>query len=105
MNTTNPGSGGAAQLFDTLLAQQKLKNDAALCRAAGIGPPLLSKMRNGHLPVSAEVMLRLHEAFGMPFATQRQLMACDSNYPHRPPRRRARAAQQQADAGASQAAA
>ncbi|WP_228895089.1 helix-turn-helix domain-containing protein [Pseudoduganella aquatica] len=97
MTTTGPCGGGAAHLFDTLIKEQHLKNDAALCRAAGIGPPLMSKMRNGRQRVSAEVMLRLHEAFGMPFATQRLLLACDSSYPHRPHLRRA-GAQQQAEA-------
>lgn len=78
------GDAGPARLFDALLAQHRLKNDAALCRMAGIGAPLLSKMRNGHLRVSADVMLRVHEVFGMPFAQQRVLLGYDRRYPLRP---------------------
>lgn len=40
------------QLFDTLLADGKLKNDAALCRELGVHAPHLSKMRSGVLPIS-----------------------------------------------------
>ncbi|MGZ8317552.1 MAG: hypothetical protein ACXWVD_00485 [Telluria sp.] len=51
----------AAHLFDTLIKELGLKNDAALGRLVGITPPHISKMRHGSLPVSSEVLLRIYD--------------------------------------------
>jgi hypothetical protein len=47
------------RLFDTLIAERRLKNDAALCRELGVKPPHLSKMRAGVLPVSDSVRVAI----------------------------------------------
>lgn len=39
-------------LFDTLLKEHAIKNDAELCRLLDCQPPALSKMRHKKLPVS-----------------------------------------------------
>lgn len=52
------------RLLDTLIKDLHLKNDAALCRTLQIGPPLISKIRHGRLPVSASILIRMHETTG-----------------------------------------
>lgn len=62
-------------LFDALLARLMLKNDAALCRVLDVAPPMISKVRHGRLPLSAALMLRLHEVTGIAVADLRAMMA------------------------------
>lgn len=37
------------------------KNDAALARFLDVGPPVISKIRHGRLPVGTELMIRAHD--------------------------------------------
>ena len=62
------------RLIDALIKRKALKNDAALCRFLQVSPPLISRIRHGKLRVSGDVMIRMHEAFGMPIAELRQLI-------------------------------
>jgi hypothetical protein len=39
-----------------------------------VSPPLISRIRHGKLKVSGDVMIRMHEAFGMPIAELRELI-------------------------------
>lgn len=50
------------RLLNEVLLKLRLKNDAALSRALGIAPPVLSKVRHRRLPVAADLILRIHEA-------------------------------------------
>jgi len=70
-----PRAHGAPQhrLLDYLLRQQRVKNDAALSRLLLLTPSSISKIRRGHTGVSAEVLLRAHEAFGIPIAELKRL--------------------------------
>ena len=52
------------KLLDALKATYKLKNDAALARALQWQANVLSKIRAGQLPVSAERILQIHDATG-----------------------------------------
>ncbi|SNT16060.1 hypothetical protein SAMN06265795_115112 [Noviherbaspirillum humi] len=61
-------------LLDTLIQKMGLKNDAALCRALEISPPIISKIRHGRLPVSASLLIRMHEVSGMSVRDLRDLM-------------------------------
>lgn len=63
----------AHSLLDTVIAEQGLKNDAALSRALKVEPPHISKIRSGKAPVTAETAVRLHEAFDMPIARIKEL--------------------------------
>ncbi|MFL6706617.1 MAG: hypothetical protein ACJ8HI_00255 [Massilia sp.] len=63
-----------AQLLDTMRQQLALDNDAALARELDIQAPLLSKIRNGKLPVSAGLLIRMHEASGLAIEELRGLM-------------------------------
>jgi hypothetical protein len=62
------------RLLDTLIKDMKLKNDAALCRTLQIGPPLISKIRHKRLPVSASILIRMHETTGRSISELRQLL-------------------------------
>lgn len=64
----------ANKLFDTIIDEARLKNDAALARAIKVAPPVISKMRHGALKVGATMILALHEIFGMPVARIRELL-------------------------------
>ena len=51
-----------------------LKNDAALSRALELTAPLISKLRSQASPVSAFVLIRMHEVSGLGIAELRGLM-------------------------------
>lgn len=63
-----------ASLLNTVITELALSNDAALARALDIQAPLLSKIRHGKLPISAGVLLRLHEVSGRSIDDLRVLM-------------------------------
>jgi hypothetical protein len=50
-------------LFDTLIQENNLKNDAALCRELGISPTDVSKIRHEVFPVSDSVRLKVMRRF------------------------------------------
>lgn len=62
-------------LFDELQRRYNLTTDAALADALGISPAVMSKMRNGVLPVSANAVIVIHEALGLPIKEIKQLVA------------------------------
>ena len=56
----------AHALFDYLKARFGLRNDRELAAALGLqSSGYVSRVRHGHLPVSAELMLKIHDAFGL----------------------------------------
>jgi transcriptional regulator with XRE-family HTH domain len=67
-------------LLDAAMTLLNLKNDAALARELSITAPRLSKIRNGHLPVNADLLLRIHERCEVPVATLRRLLEPQGGY-------------------------
>jgi len=61
-------------LFDALIAQMHLKNDAALSRLLEVAPPVISKIRHRRLAVGPSLLIRMHEATGMSIHDLRELM-------------------------------
>ena len=61
-------------LLDTLILHLQLKNDAALCRALKVAPPVISKIRHHRLPVGASILIRMHEVSGLTIKDLRYLM-------------------------------
>lgn len=51
--------------IDRLLVTMTLKNDAALSRVLEVSPPVISKIRNGFLPVGATLLISAHEESGL----------------------------------------
>jgi hypothetical protein len=61
-------------LLDSLIENLQLKNDAALCRALEVWPPVLSKIRYRRSPISAAMLIRMHEVSDLTIAELRALM-------------------------------
>lgn len=49
-------------LLDLAREMLKAKNDAALCRALGVAPPVISKVRHARLDVGPALVIKIHEA-------------------------------------------
>lgn len=54
------------KLLDYLKETYSLKNDGELATFLGMKPPNLSRIRGAKYPVSADVVLRVHESTAMP---------------------------------------
>jgi plasmid maintenance system antidote protein VapI len=54
------------KLIDFLLKEFDIKNDRHLALALGVQPPAISKIRNGHSSITADFILKVHEAFDIP---------------------------------------
>jgi transcriptional regulator with XRE-family HTH domain len=57
---------GPAKLFDVVMDMFKLENDRALARLLEVSPSLISKARNQRMPVTDDLLLRIHEETDMP---------------------------------------
>lgn len=55
----------ANHLLDLIIDKMGLKNDAALSRAFGVAPPVISKVRHNVIPFGPSLMLRAHDLAGM----------------------------------------
>lgn len=66
-----------SKLLDDVSFEFKIKNDAHLSRELQVAPPVVSKIRNGTLPIGANMILRLHERFGLPVKKIRAALAED----------------------------
>lgn len=66
---------GVNALLDCLLARGGLKNDAALSRALGIAPPVISKLRSGKLELGATLVLNIHELFDMSIREMKEIVS------------------------------
>lgn len=62
------------QLLASLIGKLNLKNDAALSRALEVSPPVISKIRHRRLPVTASLLIRMHEVSALSIHELRQLM-------------------------------
>jgi hypothetical protein len=61
-------------LVDTLLRELQLKNDAALARILRVDHSILSKVRHNRAPVTAGLLLRMHETTRVPVSSLRRWM-------------------------------
>lgn len=62
------------QLLDSVAEHLGLRNDAALSRALEVAPPVISKVRHLRLPVSATLLIRMHDVTGISIRDLRFLM-------------------------------
>jgi hypothetical protein len=62
------------QLLNNVRMHLGLKNDAALARKLCVQPPVLSKVRHRRSPVSAELLISMHEESGLTIRDLRALM-------------------------------
>jgi hypothetical protein len=70
-----PSSFVPNKLLDTLIEKMNLKNDAELCRALEVQPPIISKIRHHKLTVGATILLRMHEKSELSIRDLKQLSA------------------------------
>ena len=68
MQTSN-----APALLNAVIGKMQLKNDAALARALGLEPPVISKLRHGKIAVGATLLLRIYDVAGMSIEEQREI--------------------------------
>lgn len=59
------------KFLDTMREKLFLKNDAALSRTLEVGPPVISKIRHGRLPIGGALLIRIHEVTGLSIADLR----------------------------------
>jgi transcriptional regulator with XRE-family HTH domain len=64
-------------LIESLKKLHNLKNDAALSRALGVAPPLISKVKSGVLTIGDSLLIKIHDAFDMPIKEIRALYLPD----------------------------
>lgn len=63
-----------AKLLDHIMAKFHLKNDAALANFLQIKPPIISKIRNRHYGMSADLLIRIHDLTDIPVRALRNIM-------------------------------
>ena len=61
-------------LFDSLKDRLNLKNDAALSYELEVGPPVISNIRHKRIPISASLLIRIHDVTGLSIKDLRTLM-------------------------------
>ena len=61
-------------LLDALKNILHLKNDAALSRTLEVAPPVISKIRHNRLPISASLLIRMHETTELSVADLQDIM-------------------------------
>lgn len=59
-----PRNDVSGTLFDNLIADFSLKNDAALAKFLDVAPPMISKTRHGKLLVGPTMIINIHERTG-----------------------------------------
>jgi len=57
------------KLFDFLIEECELKNDAGLAKALGVAAPTVSRMRSGQYKVTADIILCIHKSTGLSVET------------------------------------
>ena len=72
--TGTPDSYNPPGLLDAVRAKMNLKNDAELGRALKITPPVISKIRNGRIAVSAAMILLIYDTAQMSLAEIRSYL-------------------------------
>lgn len=71
---TNNAIHDPNKLLDGVIHALNLTSDAALARMLEVQPPVLSKIRHRRTPVSASLLMRLHEETELSISELRQLM-------------------------------
>ena len=65
----------AHPVLDYLKEKRLVKNDRDLARVLDVNPPLLSKIRNGHMKFGAWMILAVHEQFDISIKEIKAMLA------------------------------
>ncbi len=60
------------RMFDAIKKDYKIRTDSELAAKLGVHKPVIAKTRAGRLNVGPNMILRMHEAFGIPVETIRK---------------------------------
>jgi hypothetical protein len=60
--------------LDTILREHDIKNDAKLSFLMEVSPPVISKMRNGWMPIGPAFLISLNEATGRPIKDMKRAL-------------------------------
>ena len=71
-------TGTPTKLLNHAMQILGLKNDAALARSLQVAPPVISKIRNGHLKVGDNMFCRINEATDIDIGLLRKIAGVDS---------------------------
>lgn len=69
------------KFLDEIRTHLNLASDAALCRAMGVAPPVISKARHGVLPLGANYIIRFHELTGWTIADIKRRLGIETYIP------------------------
>ena len=61
------------KLIECLKKLFNLKNDAALAKDLNVAPPVISKLKSGVLEIGPTLLIKIHDAYGMPVTQIRAL--------------------------------
>ena len=67
------------RLFDCLITIKKMRSDAALSRFLKVTPPVISKIRSGHVNISPNLLLKIHDAYNIPINELRAVLGSAAN--------------------------
>lgn len=56
------------KLFDHIKETYSIKNDRTLAKELGLSHPTVSRIQSGKARVTAEIMIAIHEKYGMSIA-------------------------------------
>ncbi|HEX7642661.1 MAG TPA: hypothetical protein VF472_10695 [Burkholderiaceae bacterium] len=70
---TTPGYD-PARLLDAIQSKLHINSDAALSRALGVAPPILSKVRHRKVPITPWLIIQIHDAAQLSVEEIRALM-------------------------------
>ncbi len=62
------------QVLDLVVKTLRLKNDAALARAMGVAPPVISKLRHGRITMGPSFLIDAHELTGIGIKTIKSML-------------------------------
>lgn len=68
------------RFIDSLIRQLGVRSYAALSRAVGLSPSVISKIRNRRLIISSKILVQVHEATDIPIRELRRMMGDTRRY-------------------------
>jgi transcriptional regulator with XRE-family HTH domain len=61
------------KLLDYLIKFHGYKNDNAISAGTGISKGTISKIRNGKIKASSDIIIKIHEMYGLPISKIKEL--------------------------------
>lgn len=74
MNLLELESYKPSSLFDTVRSKLKVNSDSQLSGMLNTHPSVISKIRNGIMPMTGNILLSIHEVTGLSIRELRKLM-------------------------------